>query len=140
MSGMYNSGGDLIVTLDGEVPSVGVQGVAGGVAAAVRLTDTVRTAQGDGIANGAALVIWTPAAGMKPRVLGCAVASSVAGRLAVRVGGTVLVRLRVPANQTVAIWVGANGHLAALADDVVDVLNSTGGVADLDGVAWGTEG
>lgn len=139
MSGMYNSSGDLIVTLDGEAVVSDARGQASGTAVALRLADTLKTAQADTLANAAALTVWTPAAGKRPRLLGVAVASSVAGRLAVRVGGTVVARLRVPASQTVVVPLGANGHLAAAVNDVVDVVNNTGGPADLDAVAWGTE-
>lgn len=90
--------------------------------------------------NAGTFTVWTPTSGKKFRLMGISISSSVAARLLVRdgAGGTVMLYFQVGAADT-KVYNLDQGFVSATANNVLEILNSTGGTVDARVTAWGTE-
>lgn len=105
-----------------------------------RLVKTSKTAQGTAVADSADVTVWTPASGKKFRLRGLVIAASVAGRYELHDGASGRIAyVRLAANDSLAIEMDANGIQSALANNTLLFRNKTGGAADMDAWAWGSE-
>lgn len=96
-----------------------------------------------GLANTAAAVIWTPAAGKKARLMKCVVSVSVTGRYTIDdwssgAGTGNTMNLLLTANSPVVIDFG-QGWLASAADQKIRISNSSGSSSDVAVTVLGTE-
>jgi len=107
----------------------------------VRGVETSKPGQATALADAGTTDVWTPAAGKKFRLLGLVVGSSVAGRVALveGAGNTLVLPVRLLANQSLFLQIAANGILSAAANNVLKIRNNAGAAADLDWCAWGME-
>lgn len=90
--------------------------------------------------TGTASTVWTPAAGKKFRLMGVQISTSAAAQVHLRdgAGGTRFHSQRTGGADTKDFNFG-NGYLSAAANNVLEILNSTGSSVDVWVTAWGTE-
>lgn len=105
-----------------------------------RLVKTSKTAQGTAVADSADVTVWTPASSKKFRLRGLVIAASVAGRYEIHDGASgIIAYVRLAANAALTMAMEANGVQSALANNTLLFRNKTGGAADMDAWAWGSE-
>lgn len=92
------------------------------------------------LANNTATTIWTPTAGRRFRLMGVQISTSAAATVHLRdgAGGTRFHSQRTGGADTKDFNFG-NGYLSAAANNVLEILNSTGSSIDVWVTAWGTE-
>lgn len=105
----------------------------------VRVSNGVAHTTNASVGSAGSMTVWTPATGKRFRLLFAVVGSSVAGHLIVTDGGTSIIDVLVPANQSLALILPSNGVLSAASGNVLGVTNGTGSTASLYASAIGTE-
>jgi hypothetical protein len=92
------------------------------------------------LADATATTVWTPAAGRKFRLMGLQISTSAAATVHLRdgAGGTRFHSQRTGGADTKDFNFG-NGYLSATANNVLEILNSSGSTINVWVTAWGTE-
>lgn len=92
------------------------------------------------LADATATTVWTPASGRKFRLMGIQISTSAAATVHLRdgAGGTRFYSQRTGGADTKDFSFG-NGYLSATANNVLEILNSSGATINVWVNAWGTE-
>jgi hypothetical protein len=114
-----------------------------GVYSAVRDCDTYKTAQNGAVANGAYLVVWTPADDCRFALRGFSLTTTAAGLFKLvenQLNGDVIInQVYLAANTPYVVTYAANGYRSTLDEGILQVLNSSGGASGIACNAWGYE-
>jgi hypothetical protein len=106
----------------------------------VRGTKLYKYQEFNTLSNAGTFTVWTPASGKKFRLMGISISSSAASRLLVKDGasGSIIVYYQTSAADT-KVYDFGQGFLSNAANNVLEILNSSGATVDVRATAWGTE-
>lgn len=106
----------------------------------VRGTKLYKYQEFNTLLNAGTFTVWTPTSGKKFRLMGISISSSAASRLLVKDGasGSIIVYYQTSAADT-KVYDFGQGFLSNAANNVLEILNSSGATVDVRATAWGTE-
>jgi hypothetical protein len=122
------------------MPATGLMGYNGTSFDRFRGTKLYKYQEFNTLSNAGTFTVWTPASTKRFRLMGISISSSAASRLLVKDGasGLIIVYYQTSGADT-KVYDFGQGFLSNAANNVLEILNSSGATVDVRATAWGTE-